>query len=442
MFYKLVSSIKQKLSNSVLQNILLVGGITLIVKLISFYKETLIASYFGLSELLDTYYIAILIPSFIQNVFVGSLKNLFIPNYIIETKTTNNRKAFQTLTILAILILTIILVLFALVFSEFFLESVFPEHSPQYYGLIRKQLYIALPCLFFWGLSSLLSGLLEIEGYFLISNLSQLFTPLTIIVCLFFFASTFGDYTLVVGLLLGSIFNFFYLLLFTINKKSLYLGEISINTNMQMMMRQYSPKVISGLLTGINPFVDQFFAAQLVIGSIAAINYGIKIPTFIVGIALVAFGNVLLPHFSKLITEDIQKAFIQLKKILIILFLISSLFAIVAIFFSSDIVRILFERNQFNSGNTFVVSNLQKISLANVPFYLCTLISVYFLTALNKNRFMAWISLFNLVLNLFLNFFLVKKLGVYGLAWSTTIVYFISNAFFMIFIYKQFKRAI
>ena len=66
--------------STVLKNILLVGVITLIVKVFGFYKEILVASTFGLSVLLDTFLIAILIPSFIQNVFISALKNIFIPH--------------------------------------------------------------------------------------------------------------------------------------------------------------------------------------------------------------------------------------------------------------------------------------------------------------------------------------------------------------------------
>ena len=72
--------------NSLFKNILIVAFVTLIVKIIAFYKETLIAGHFGLSEVLDTFLVAMIFPSFIQSVFINSLKHLFIPNYIIEEK--------------------------------------------------------------------------------------------------------------------------------------------------------------------------------------------------------------------------------------------------------------------------------------------------------------------------------------------------------------------
>ncbi|MEX0314190.1 MAG: virulence factor MviN, partial [Allomuricauda sp.] len=57
--------IRSYLKNRVLQNILIVGSITFLVKLVGFVKESYIASVFGLSEFLDTYALAILIPALI-----------------------------------------------------------------------------------------------------------------------------------------------------------------------------------------------------------------------------------------------------------------------------------------------------------------------------------------------------------------------------------------
>jgi putative peptidoglycan lipid II flippase len=432
--------IKGILKNPLILNILTVGGISLLVKIVSFYKETLIASFFGLSEVLDTYFIAVLIPTFIQNVFIGALKSLFIPNYVTELKTSKKNGDFQTVTFLAITFLVISLVLLAILFERFFLERVFPGHDPGYYLMIRKQFYIVLPCLFFWGYSGFLSGLLEIKNKFFISTASQFFLPISIILSLLLLKPVFGDLVLACGLLFGAIASFLYLLGMSIWQKTLTVGKLRLNSNIKTMLQQYPPKVTSGLLTGINPFVDQFFAAQLVVGSISAIQYGTKIPAFVVGILILAVGNVLLPHFSKLINEDIDEAYRQLFKFLKIIFSGSLIVAIIVIVFSEDIIRILFERNEFTKSDTFVVANIQRIALVYVPFYLSTLVCVRFLTAINKNRFMAWTSAFNMLLNVILNFVLVKYYAVYGLVLSTTIVYIISSLIYIRFSYNLYRK--
>lgn len=440
MISRLILIIKKKLAlinNAVIRNILIVGSIVLLIKIVSFYKETVVGSTFGLSQLLDTFYIAILIPSFVQHVFIGALSNLFIPNYIIEQKTFKKTGSFQSFVLLSISTLCVLLALILIGFTEFFLEFVFRGHTHEYYVLIKKQFYIVLPCIFLWGYSSFIRGLLEIDNKYFISTISQVFTPIVTILFLLSAKDFFGDIILVLGMLVGASVGFLFLLFHGIRYRLLQFSPIVINTNIRVMTRQYMPKVTSGFLTGINPFVDQFFAAQLVVGSVAAINYGTKIPAFMVGILMLALGNVLLPHFARLITEDLIRAKKQLFRILKNIFIFTPVVTIVLILVSDDIIRILFERKEFTSDDTFVVANIQRITLIYVPFYLCTLVCVKFLTAANRNKFMAWTSLWNLILNLMLNIIFIRYFGVYGLVLSTTIVYIVCS-----FIYIAYSNRI
>src|SRR5690606_34335166 len=232
---------------------------------------------------LDTYFIAIIIPGFVQNVFIGALKNLFVPNYITELRTTDQKGSFQTITFFTITALVVGLGLLCVIFVEYFLEMVFPSHDSEYYNLVRKQFYYVLPCLFFWGYSGFLSGLLEIKKKYFLSTVSNALLPITTILILVLFKDSLHDIALVIGLSIGSFLGFIFLLFAAIKNRVIELGRPRRSRNIDMMLKQYIPKTTSGLLTGINPFVDQFFAAQLVIGSIAAINYGIKIPSFFLG---------------------------------------------------------------------------------------------------------------------------------------------------------------
>lgn len=446
MFHKTLKIFKSELSkllnNSLVRNIGVVALITVGVKLVSFYKESLVASNFGLSLLLDTYYIAVLLPSFIQNVFIGALKSLFIPNYLAELKTNRSIASFQSFTALGIGTISIILSLVLVLFTEFFLELVFPGHDLVYYELIKKQFHVVLPCILLWGYSSFLGGLLDIKKKFFISSISGFFMPVTIIICLFFFKEYFGELVLAIGLLLGSIATFLYLLVVSIYYKNLSFGPVVINQNIRTMLAQYPPKVTSGLLVGMNGFIDQFFAASLIVGSISSINYGTKIPAFATGILMLSIGNVLLPHFSESVLKNQIKAFQQLFKILKTVFIPTTILIAIGIFLSEDIIRILFERGQFNAGDTYVVANIQKIALIYVPFFICTNIMVKFLTAINKNVSMAWISFGKLILNLILNFILIEYLGVYGLVLATTIVLVLSSFSYIIYTYFLYKKVL
>jgi putative peptidoglycan lipid II flippase len=203
---------------------------------------------------------------------------------------------------------------------------------------------------------------------------------------------------------------------------------------------QLPSKITSSFLSMMNGFIDKFFAGQLIVGSIAALNYGNRVPAFGVTIVIMALGSVLLPHFSRLVNEDLKSAYHYLFKILKLVLVIGLIVVILAIFSSDWIVQIWLERNEFTHQDTLKVSTIQKILLANVPFYLCTLIMVKFLTSINKNKFMAQISFVNLLVNIILNMIFIKYYGVFGLALSTTFVLIISSCFYFGFTYRQFKK--
>ena len=281
---------------------------------------------------------------------------------------------------------------------------------------------------------------MDIEEKFLPSSIYPIFIAICTIFSLLLFKEKFEEKVLAIGTLSGSIIGFLYLLVVTLKKKLVVLKKPLINENTRMMMTQLPPKIASGFLTGMNQFVDQFFAAQLVVGSISAINYGIKIPSLILSLSMIATGNVLLPHFAKKINENKVLAFKELFKIIKVLFLVGLLITTFIFIFSKDIIALLFERNEFDSEDTLIVATIQQIILVYVPFYLCGNLLGKFLTSINKNSFMAWVSLYNLVANIVFNIIFVKYYGVFGLAISTSLVITVSSFIYLYFTYKQYRK--
>lgn len=437
---KLIAKINASLKNPIIKSMAIVAIVTLVIKIIAFYKETVIAGSFGLNDILDTFLVAALIPKFIQSVFINSLKHLFIPNYITELKNGGDRSSFQAVVFSMVIIISLLSFVAVYFCIDIFTDLVFPNHTDSYYKLVKDQLLIIAPCLIFWGLSSVLSGLLEIEDRFLIATSQELFPLLTMIFFLIFLKESIGQLVLAYGTLVGSILGFIFLLIFCIKYKDLSIGKPKLNSNSRLMLRQLPPKISSGFLSAMNNFIDQFFAGSLVVGSLAALNYGNRVPAFGVTIVIMALGSVLLPYFSRLVNNDIKAAYLYLFNILKYVLGIGIVLVLIGIFLSDWIVELWLERDEFTHQDTLKVSAIQQILLINVPFYLCTLIIVKFLTSINENKFMAWTSLFNLITNIILNIILIKYYDVYGLALSTSLVLIISSGIYFGYTYKQYKK--
>ena len=415
--------IRKGLKNATITNVIIVGVVTLIAKGLGFLKEIVIADSFGLSELLDTFYIAILIPGFMSNVFLGGFKSVFIPNYVIELRTGKNIGAFQSSCFLVTFGVALLFCLVAILFTDVYLELFFKGHTESYYALIKTQFYYVIPCMIFWGLSSMLNGLLTIDDEFTFSSMNIIFTPITIMICVIFFKEELGTIVLAIGTLIGSILNFIFLLIISLKRKIIKLGIPDfISNNIKELFKQLPAKLTANILTGINMVVDQYFAAQLIIGSIAALNYGVKIPMFAIGIVTLALGNVLLPYFSKQVFENREKAYNELKRILKYLTIGASCIALILIVLSTPLIHTIFERNAFTSDDTVIVSKVQQLYLLQIPAYITTIIMVRFLESINKNSFMVLAAVFCLILNIVLNYILIRTMGVYGLALATSLV--------------------
>ena len=437
---KISFKLNSLLRNPVIKSMVIVAVVGLLVKVTAFYKETLIASSFGLNEVIDTFIIASLIPTFINSVFISSLTNLFIPNYITELKNGGNKESFQSVVFIITIGISVVSIIVSYFFIDVFLDIIYPNQPEANYQLIKDQFYIILPCLLIWGIGSVLTGLLEVDNKFLISTISDVFPILTMILFLIFFKDQLGPMVLAYGTLIGTIVGFLFLLSFAYKYRVFSLSKAILNSNSRLMIRQLPPKISSGFLSAMNNFVDQFFAGQLIVGSLAALSYANRIPAFGVAVVIMALGNVLLPHFSRLVNDNLKAAYLYLFKILKWLFLSLLVATIIGIFISDWIIELWLERDQFTHQDTLKVSALQKILLLNVPFYLCTLIIVKFLTSINKNSFMAWASLINLTINITLNVILVKRYGVFGLATSTSLVLIISSLFYFGYTFKQYKK--
>ncbi|TYB76237.1 murein biosynthesis integral membrane protein MurJ [Bizionia myxarmorum] len=409
--------------NSTAANIIIVGVITVLVKFFGFYKEVVIAGEFGLSELLDTFFIALLLPGFINEVFLSAFNSVFIPNYIAEEKTNKNIAAFQSTSFAVTIVTSLVFMLIAYLFTDVFLELFFGGHTSSYYNLIITQFHYLLPCILIWGLTSLISGLLNIYGEFTYSSLYPIITSIVMIICVVFYRDELGTSVLAIGMLIGSVLQLLFLAAIALKKRILKLASPDFKSaNAILMFKQVPAKVSSGFLTGLIPVTDQYFAAQLIVGSIAALNYGMKIPAFFTTIFIIALGNVLLPYFSKMTIDNPEKSFKTLYLLNKWIFIVIMSIMVIASIFSREIVALLFERDSFTADDTAIVSQIQIIYLIGVPFIICGNLFVKFLTSINKNAFMAYVSLGSMLLNIILDFILMKWIGLIGIALCTTII--------------------
>ena len=417
------------------KNILSVAIVVFLVKVFGFIKEIYISKSFGMSEELDVFFILILIPTFFKSVFLGAFKAVLIPNYIYAKK--NNNTVFHNNLIVQTILLSIVLTFSVFLLLEPINTYLVRNYSSQIGAKVFSYQSIILWCIPLWTFSSLISGLLDVRKKFMISVFSPIITSVVIIISLIFYSPSAKLITLayVVGAFCETIF------LYLNNPLKLKFSDLNFYDSESVnLYKQFVPKLLSGLIIGLNPIIDQFFTSGLADGAISTLNYGMKFPAFVIGIFTVAVGNVILPYFAEIAEKSTKEIASFLKQKILYVFLFSSLCSLLLILFGEDLVTLFFQRGEFDFSDTKRVSYVLFMFSFQIPFYLMDIIFVRFLTAYNLNWFNILSSSISVVVNLICNFLLIEKFGVAGIALSTSIVIVISCLVKLLYVRSLIKR--
>lgn len=413
------SNLRIKLSSSTVRGVMIVASATLLVKIVGFAKESIVGSSFGMTGLLDSFYILILIPAFLRSVFIGAFKAAFIPSFV----NSKNRQQLFAQSVIIVLVISLILSVLGVIISPYINGYLSRDLSFEIKSLIQRHQALFYICIPLWSISSILTAIMDVKKKYFFSALSPLIPSLTIIVVLALLSVNIQS--LYTGYILGAFFELVYLIWFSRIVFHFKWGKFW-SYELRLLINQFVPKLTAGMLIGLNPLVDQFFSSSVGEGAISTLNYGNKLPAFVIGIIAVAITNVLLPHFSKMVRRENNKVLKELKSKLVVLFIVGTILSIFLVFFGEHLIRLLFERDKFSNKNSSAVYSVLLMYSIQIPFYVTNIALVRFLTAFNLNMFSVISSAVAVCLNFIGNYFLVKELGIKGVALSTSIVIFVS----------------
>lgn len=409
--------------------ILTIGSITLFVKLVATGKELYVASLFGVSDALDAFLIAFMLPSFSIAVLGGAFQAAFVPAWV-QSRERDGVDAANRLASNATALSAGMLVAFTLILGFCFplLEPIVASgFAPAKLELTRKLFYGLLPVIAAGGIASLWGSVLNAGERFVLVGLIPLATPVVVISLLVARPET-DPMTLVAGTVAGAMIELV-LLAITLRRHGIPVLPRwhGLDEPTRAAVRQYLPMVAGSLLMATTTVVDQSMAAMLGPGAVSALSYGNKIIGFVVGIAAVAIGTAVLPSFSAMVS---RAEWSQVRRTMRFYSLVIAgctvPLTIGLALFSEPIVRILFERGAFSAADTVLVGGVQRCFVLQLPFYLLGILGVRMLSALKKNHVISTVAVINVILNVVLNLIFSRYLGVAGIALSTSVVYAVS----------------
>lgn len=419
-----------------------VGGATLLAKVLAMAKDMAVASYFGTSDAVDAFFIALTVPTFAINVIAGSIPAALVPAYLRVRERNGIADAGRLLgnvLLLAGMAIGLSCVVMALL-APVIMPLVGARFGSEKLLLTRHLFWLVLPGVFISGISGMLAAVLNAHERFALAAVTPVFISILSIALLVGAADRLGIYALALGLTAGYAAELL-VLGWSIRARNLITTPRWASwrdPDVRAVLGQYAPLVIGGAVMSSSPLIDQAMAASLGSGSVAQLAYGSKIVTAGMGIGVTALSTAIFPHFSRMVAIRDWSGLRHTLRTYSRLGLAAGVVIVVLIVvFSEPLVRVFFERGQFVASDTRAVAQVQALFALQIPFYLLGMMGVQLLHAISANRVLMYVSIGNFFTNVIGNYVFMRLWGVSGIALATSLVYLLSMVVLLTAVWKR-----
>jgi len=414
----------KKFASTIAGGAVIITFVGIVSRGFGFIREIVYAGSFGLQTDFEIYLIGSILPLSINTAVYYLAQNYFIPSYnkyLAEpgAKASDFFNNIFRMFVLSSVALSLVLFFLTPVFVETYLENI-PSQLQETASDIFKIFLITIP---FSAAYSIITAYLQAEIDFKSPAVSALFLNIIIIALVISFNELLGVFSIPLGYLAGTIFQFLFLLyILKVRNKSI---SLNINFNMSKFGRLNQLLLFTILVEVINqvyPLVDRYFYSSVDKGGIAALNYALVVFVFPISIFSMALSTAIFPRLSQSISNkdfvSLRDQYIKGIRFNIFIFIPIS---IMFIFFGDAVIRLIYERGKFAEADTFMTYEALKIYTISLLFYTSYAIINKTIYGAGLVKQLLIISVLAFGIKIFLNFYFVNLYKQEGLALSTAI---------------------
>ncbi len=451
---KIVTKEQSKPTRSLVSIAGIVAAATLISKVVGLVRQSAMGAAFSTGAVADAYNFAYVIPGFLL-ILLGGVNGPFysaIVSVLAKRKKEEAAPLVETMTTLVGCVLIAVSVLLA-VFAGNILDVTTPGLSQRADGeIVRaiavRQLQIMAPMAVLSGFIGIGFGTLNVANQFWLPSISPLLSSITVVIAIGVLwlqlggdlvslsspgASTdlllYAGSILAIGTLAGAILQWV-VQLFAQTRVGMGAFRLRFNFHdpgVREIMRIMLPATFSSGMLYINWQVNSMFASYIP-GAASGLNYA----NLLVQTPLGVISNIvlvpLLPIFSQLAApEDWGSLKQRIRQGLILSAFTMLPLGGMMIALSQPIVRIVYERGAFQQQASDLVASLLVAYGVGMFVYLGRDVLVRVFYALGDADTPFKVSLFNIFLNIFLDWIFINQFGAPGLVLATVGVNFTST---------------
>lgn len=418
---------------------MIMAGLTVFSKLLSFVRELVLANYYGAGIVTDAYVMASQIPGTLLAAVMTACGTAYMPIFSekFEKEGEGSADLFTSRILNFLFILNGAVIILGALFARPLVSFFAPGYSGEVADLTVYYLRIAFLLLLGNVVISIFRPYLQYRGHLLASIVIGLLQSASIIIFIVISAYT-SHYLLIWGVVIGYASYGLLMWLFGSRSGFSYTADFRFSGAVKETFLLALPVFIGGGVSQINTFVDKMLASGFGEGSVSALNYGHLIQTFILTLSASIMVTILYPKLNKAFaTDDHEKIGYVTESAINLMALICIPFTLGSMVYAAQVIQAVYERGAF-SGTATELTTIAFFWYSACLFFMAInelLTKVFY--SMHDTKTAVYCSVIAVITNIVLNVVLSRFMGIGGLALATSIAQFVnSSALYLTFKHK------
>ena len=413
---------------TVINTLIVMSGVFL-SRILGVVREAAIQSQFppGTPEL-DAYVAAFRVPDLLYAVIIGgALASTLIPVFQQVWHEEGEARAWQVASAVLNLVLLALMVALALVALAAgpIIRLLYPAVSAEQQRLIMGLTRIFLLSPLLLGLGGVAMGLLNARERFALPALAFNVYNLLIIACAVVLAPIYGIYGVAYGVVVGAALYLLVQIPGLVRMGMRFSPRLGFHdAAVRRIGRQILPRLVGQSAVQINFIATTSFALLLATHQAGALNTAYQLMLIPHGIFAMSLVTVLFPQMAGLFARGERDAFrdTALRALRLVIFVTAPLAMALAVL-RVPVIRLVFERNEFDAAATALVAAPLLIYLTSIVAVAASEPLVRTFYAMQDTRTPVLVALLTVALNIMLGYAIVHRTawGARGLAFAFSV---------------------
>lgn len=396
-------------------SIILSVGI-LLTKALGFASMVFVASIFGATSVVDSFYVAILIPMIVMSVVLAVFDPL-IPVFVEHQSLYGDSSTWHLASTVGICLLVIIgmVVVTLIIFMAPIVRLMAPGFSSDTITLTVTLARIAVLGLLFTVLAGYTKALLQTRMHFVVPSLNPIILPtLTIVLIVLWHNPVALVLPYLIAPLLQVMTHLWVLRRFG---ASLSLRIHAKPLEIFHVLRHTTPPLVITLASQSVAVLERMLGSLYAAGTIATMGYAYRFVDPFLGLIMFTLPTALFPVLARDFASGHAESFERkIKQGLVILLVISAPVAVLLFFLSEPLINLLLGHGAFTEQAVYETALTLRwyapVLIVSPIIYM--LYKVFY--SMREGRFLIAIALFSVLVNVIMDIILIRAMGAPGAA--------------------------